>query len=370
MIVLIPAYGPDHRLTGLVDALLDAAPDLRVVVVDDGSGPTHQAVFDAVRARGCAVLRHPVNRGKGCALKTGFRHIAAEHPGEDVVCADSDGQHTVVDVLRVAERVRTSGTPWAGRSDEVASARPWRMVLGARRFAGPVPLRSRFGNAVTRVLFAAATGRRVQDTQTGLRGYPAASLDWLCAVPGERFEYEMNVLLRAARSGRAIVETDIATIYLEHNASSHFRPVVDSARIYTPLLAFSVSSLLAFVVDTVALVVLFTMTGALLPSVVGARALSSALNFAVNRRYVFGGATARPLRSAAVRYWSLVVTLLAANYVLVAGLAGAGFGILAAKLVTETVLFVASYLVQRLVVFVRPAGRPEPASSIVVTARR
>jgi glycosyltransferase involved in cell wall biosynthesis len=354
MIVLIPAYEPDHRLTGLVDALLDAAPDLRVVVVDDGSGPVHRAVFDAVRARGCAVLRHPVNRGKGCALKTGFRYVAAEHPGEDVVCADSDGQHTVVDVLRVAERVRDSGT----------------LVLGARRFDGPVPLRSRFGNVVTRVLFAAATGRRVQDTQTGLRGYPAASLDRLCAVPGERFEYEMNVLLRAARSGRAIVETDIATIYLEHNASSHFRPLVDSARIYTPLLAFSASSMLAFVVDTVALVVLFTMTGALLPSVVGARALSSALNFAVNRRYVFGGGTARPLRSAAVRYWSLVVALLAANYVLVAGLAGAGFGILTAKLVTETVLFVASYLVQRLVVFARPAAEPEPASSIVVTVRR
>jgi hypothetical protein len=110
----------------------------------------------------------------------------------------------------------------------------------------------------------------------------------------------MNVLLRAARSGRGIVETDIATIYLEHNASSHFRPLVDSARVYTPLLRFSASSLLAFAVDTLALVVLFGVTGTLLPSVVGARAISSSLNFAVNRRYVFAGG--RSLRAAAVRY--------------------------------------------------------------------
>ncbi len=324
MIVLIPAYEPDARLVDLVGELLHDVP---VVVVDDGSGPAYRPIFDAVERLGCTVLRHETNRGKGCALKTGFRHIG----GEDVVCADADGQHTVADIMRVAERVRTSGT----------------LVLGARRFDGPVPLRSRFGNAVTRVLFAAATGRRIQDTQTGLRGYP-----------GARFEYEMNVLLRAARSGRAIVETDIATVYLEHNASSHFRPLVDSARGYTPLLRFSASSLLAFVVDTVALVVLFTMTGALLPSVVGARAISSTLNFAVNRKYVFRGGTARSLRSAAARYWSLVVALLVANYALVAVLTGVGLGIVAAKLLTETSLFAASYLAQRLLVFARPAQRP------------
>ena len=76
MIVLIPAYEPDGRLPALVDALIAADPAVRIVVVDDGSGPAFRPVFDAVAARDAVVLRHSVNRGKGAALKTGFRFAA------------------------------------------------------------------------------------------------------------------------------------------------------------------------------------------------------------------------------------------------------------------------------------------------------
>ncbi|MEV4136405.1 DUF4956 domain-containing protein [Dactylosporangium sp. NPDC049742] len=81
----------------------------------------------------------------------------------------------------------------------------------------------------------------------------------------------------------------IATVYLERNASSHFRPLVDSARVYAPLLRFAASSMLAGVVDAAVLFALHAATGALLPSVLAARAVSSTTNFAVNRRLVFGG---------------------------------------------------------------------------------
>jgi glycosyltransferase involved in cell wall biosynthesis len=334
VIVLIPAYEPDQRLVTLVGSLRDAVPDARVVAVDDGSGPAYRPVFDAAENLGCTVLRHPVNKGKGFALKSGFRYIASTHRGDDVVCADADGQHTVGDILRVAERVRRAG----------------HLVLGARRFTGTVPLRSRFGNAVTRVLFSAATGRHVRDTQTGLRAYPGSMLGWLQRVPGDRFEYEMNVLLEAAQAKQAVTETDIATIYLEQNKSSHFRPLVDSLRVYRPLLRFSASSLLAFAVDTVGLLALYAMTGALLPSVLGARALSSTVNFLVNRRFVFDGG-AKPLRPAAAQYWMLVVSLLAANFLLIDGLTAAGVPLLPAKLGTEATLFAVSYLVQRRLVF-------------------
>jgi hypothetical protein len=128
--------------------------------------------------------------------------------------------------VRVADRVRATG----------------HTVLGVRRFAGDVPLRSKVGNAVTQALFRAATGRGVRDTQTGLRAYPAALLEWLRTVPGERFEYEMNVLLMAARAGHRIEEVEIATTYLDGNASSHFSALSDSARIYWPLLRAAVGS--------------------------------------------------------------------------------------------------------------------------------
>jgi glycosyltransferase involved in cell wall biosynthesis len=228
VIVLAPVYQPGDRLPAVLRDLRVAAPDVDVVVVDDGSDARSATVLDAAADLGCTVLRHGTNRGKGAALKTGFAHVAATHPGRDVVCADPDGQHRVEDVVRVAERVRETAA----------------MVLGVRRFDGDVPLRSRVGNDLTRLLFRAATGRAVQDTQTGLRGYPADLLGWLRSIPGERFEYEMNVLLYAAREGRPIDQVTIATAYSTDERSSHFSEVTDSARIYWPLLRFAASSLL------------------------------------------------------------------------------------------------------------------------------
>ena len=357
MIALIPAYEPGSRLLEVVDALTSAAPGVRVVVVDDGSGPGYAHLFDAVGTMGCEVLRHRVNRGKGAALRTGFAFVARTWPGEEVVCADSDGQHGVVDILRVAGRV--------GNGESI--------VLGARQFSGQVPVRSRFGNAATRMLFRLATGHRLQDTQTGLRGYSAALLPWLLSIPGDRFEYEMDVLLQAARRGLPVEEIGIATIYLEGNASSHFRPLVDSLRVYTPLLAFLLSSFGAFLVDVVALLALDAVTGSLLVSVVAARSVSGGVNFLVNRRLVFRGrGAARSVRAAALRYGALAGGLLAANYAVLRTLTDLGVTLLPAKLLAEAGLVAVSFLVQRHLVFRRavpppgrPAGRgtPAPASA-------
>jgi hypothetical protein len=219
MIVLLPVYQPGNRLLRLVTDLRATAPADAVVVVDDGSGPASDAILDGAGDLGCAVLRHRANRGKGVALKTGFRHAAQAYPGGDVVSADADGQHSVEDISRVAGRVRDTG----------------RMTLGVRRFAGDVPPRSQVGNDLTALLFR---------TATGLRGYPADLLPWLSAVPGERFEYQMNVLLHAARDGHPVEEVGIATTYLADNASSHFGSLSDSARVYRPLLRFAARSLL------------------------------------------------------------------------------------------------------------------------------
>jgi glycosyltransferase involved in cell wall biosynthesis len=217
MILLLPVYQPDSRLLDLVGEVRAR----QVVVVDDGSDDT--TLFDRVADLGCTVLRHDVNRGKGAALKTGFRHVLETCPGEDVICADADGQHHAADIDAVAGRVRASG----------------RMTLGVRRMFREMPLRSRFGNTVTEVLFRAATGRAVRDTQSGLRGYPGDLLHDLVTVPGQRFDYEMNVLLHAAQVGWPIEEVEIPTRYLDRNASSHFAPITDAVRIYRPLLRFA-----------------------------------------------------------------------------------------------------------------------------------
>ncbi len=353
--LLVPAHRPGPALLDTLADLRGARPTWHLLVVDDGSGAAYADLFRRARDLGAEVLTLADNRGKGVALKTGLAHVAATRPGGAVVCADADGQHGLDDVVAVGDRL-------------LADPGARRVVLGTRTFDGQVPLRSRVGNTVTRWLFTAATRTRVTDTQTGLRGLPAGVLAWACAVPGERYEYELQVLLRAARAGIALDPVPIATIYLDDNSSSHFRPVADSLRVYAPLLAFLASALSAFVLDTVALLALQALTGDLLLAVVGARLTSAGVNFTVNRRLVFEGGRRVRARTAALRYAALATTLLGANFLLLSTLTAAGLALLPAKLLTELALVSSSFAAQRAFVFaphrgLTGDGQDEPTSA-------
>lgn len=223
MTVAIPSYQPTGKMVADVAALREKT-GYRIVIVDDGSGDRYRSLFDEAEALGCVVLRHDVNRGKGAALKTAFAWMAEHHPGEPIVCADSDGQQKIEDIRKIAEAV-------APDSREI--------VLGMRMFEGKVPVRSRFGNWVMRFVFRAMTEVRLYDTQNGLRGYPASLLPWLISVEGERFEYETNLLLHAARSGVTFREIRIQTIYENNNEGSHFKAFRDSARIFRCIWKFA-----------------------------------------------------------------------------------------------------------------------------------
>lgn len=331
MIVLIPSYQPNHQLVRLIE---DLDPSWPVVIVDDGSGPAYTPFFTEAQLHGATVIRLPRNRGKGSALKTGFRYIREHFPDEPVVCADSDGQHRPADIAKVAAKVAESDTA---------------MVLGVREFTGKVPLRSKLGNSVTAKLFGLATGTALSDTQTGLRGYPPQLLGWLDTVSGDRFEYELNLLLQAASAGYSIEQVGIETVYLNENESSHFRPIRDSARIYAPLLKFSASSAAAAVIDFGGLFLLHALTGNLLFSVVGARVVSSGINFLANRNFVFESRSS--MWASAKKYFALVLVILVANYALMAALTHIGVGLVVAKCVTEAALFLGSFVAQRKFVF-------------------
>ena len=220
--VLIPAWQPDQQLLTVV-AALSAYSFALVLVVDDGSAPASQTIFDQLRSSGVRVLRHTTNFGKGSALKTGFQAVLADYPAiHGVVTADADGQHTPQDIVQVAEALASGRRP----------------VLGTRTFPRGVPLRSRFGNAITRVIFGMLFGTRLQDTQCGLRGLPVSLLPALLRLKGERYEYEMTMLAYLCRNGWRPLELPIETVYMESNRGSHFHPVWDSMRIYFALLRF------------------------------------------------------------------------------------------------------------------------------------
>jgi len=220
-VILIPAYKPDAALPPLCETL--TSQGYSVLCVDDGSGSDFDHIFEKT-ASFATVLRYEQNRGKGGALKHGFHHLLTDPAFADagcVVTADADGQHKPEDIRRVSDAVEENGGA----------------VLGVRLFTGKVPFRSRFGNALTRWVFALCSGLKISDTQTGLRGFSRSLTAILAEEDGNRYEYEMNVLFRLAEDRIPVKEIPIATVYENNNKGSHFNPVKDSARIYKAIFA-------------------------------------------------------------------------------------------------------------------------------------
>lgn len=335
MYVLIPAYQPDARLPRLILELHRADPSTKIVVVDDGSGQKFSDIFEASATAGAHVISYEHNRGKGYALREGFtwiRDVAGDSP-ECVVTADADGQHTLNDIFRVGRTCTDTG----------------KSVLGVREFVGHVPARSRIGNTATSALFWLATGWKLKDTQTGLRAFPVALLPELLEVQGDRYEYELRVLLHLAKFRHPVSQIPIETIYEAGNPTSHFRPLQDSARIWAPLLKFAASSGVATVIDYVLVLVLNALTGALFFPVIVARLVSASVNFAMNRR-VFE-ATGVPLRRSALRYAALAVAVIAGSYTMLAVVTGIGMPLWIAKIIADTTMYLVSYSAQSRYVF-------------------
>lgn len=336
MTVLIPAYKPDKRLLKQI-AEIQSKSGYNIVIVDDGSGEKYNNIFDSAEKLHCTVLRHVENRGKGCALKTGFEHIKNTNEREGIVCADCDGQHKTDDILKVSEGIRFHKGS---------------IIIGCRRLTGRVPFRSRFGNTAARALFTYATGVKIYDTQSGLRGYSPDMLDWLCSIPGERYEYEINMLLEAQSRGYPIYEVNIETVYERNNESSHFRAIRDSTRVLLPILKFCASSLISALLDFSLLLILHHFLSNLFISVVGARICSSIFNYRMNRVYVFSKPKKSKVSKSAVKYFALVIIIMLMNYAIIYAFnVLLSIPLVLAKIFTETLLFFFSYWAQRKFVF-------------------
>ena len=365
MIILIPAYKPDQSLVRLVHALKAQDASAEILVIDDGSGSTYAPIFAELHLDGAIVRTHPVNRGKGAALRTGIAWAKANRPGEVIVTADADGQHLPRGIFRVGVRTETA-----------AAAGQRTIILGVRTKPDPnageegtkAPLRSKIGNSATVGFFALATGARVADTQTGLRGFTPQILDWLLQIPGDKYEYEFSMLLRATRADVELVQVPIVKVYEPGNPTSHFRPLQDSALIYAPLLAFLASSFVTgFLVDAIALFVLVGLGAPLLAAVVGARVISALTNFTVNRMLMHDGGARPSASSSLVRYTVLAVGILAANAALMEGLTGLGVSLLVAKILTELILIPISFAVQRRWVFLPTQRQENPREKTTAT---
>lgn len=336
-VVIIPAYKPDQTLQMIVDGLWTYGH--QVIVVDDGSGEEYQKEFDKVKDI-CIVLTHPVNRGKGAAIKTALHYIKQEVWDCDVIgIMDADGQHLVEDLVKVSEFSRTHKNT---------------LVLGVRTVGKEMPLKSRLGNAITRTVFRIVSGVKVSDTQTGLRAFGPELVPELLKVEGDRYEYEMNVLMSFARKRIPIMEVPIHTVYRDKsNSTSHFHAFWDSVRIYKNIFKFTLFSLTSFILDYLLFFMLMlfgphTAAYVLFANIM-ARIVSAIYNYTMNCRFVFH---TRKRLDTATGYFALAGFILAMNtFILEIFVHILHFPVYLAKLLTESILFLVSWLIQDGVIF-------------------
>ncbi len=348
IIIIIPAYNPDEKFIRFVDELTSCG--YRIITVDDGSRDDTQRYFLTAEEKGCIVLRHSINLGQGRAYKTAFNYYLAQtkcgrsyEKTIGVIQCDCDGQHHIEDINRCAELLR---------------ANPDQFVLGVRDFSDKsIPLRSRFGNNMTSLVFKFLCGLDLKDTQTGLKGIPKSFIPILMETPGERFEYASSCLLETKKQGVKILQFPIKTIYINGNETSHFNPLRDSLRIYSLILKYLMSSLTAFAVDIFAFVLFLTITKSVLPDVYIiistylAKIVSCTYTFFVNKNLVFEHQG--KMGSSAIKFLILCVVQASLSGILTHTFVKMiGWNEVLCKIIIDTILFFLSFQVQTRWVFV------------------
>jgi len=339
-VLLIPAYNPEEKIIDVVKGLPKGIFH-QVLIVNDGSGPKYSEIFDQLsKVKDVSILAHDTNQGKGAALKTGFLHVL-KHVENciGVVTADADGQHAKKDILAIADCLK---------SDERI------LTIGSRTFNSRVPLRSHFGNKLTRMVMKLIFKIDLTDTQSGLRAIPRSLLPDLLKIPFNRYEFEIEMLLSAKKNGYGFQQIEIDTIYENNNMTSSFNPVVDSAKIYFVLFRYILGSLVTAAVDYIVFFASFAFIPNIFLCTYAARLVALFVNFFILRKFVF--------------HSKGKVAVIGMKYLLIVGISGfissvtieyfhrvLNLNIVLSKISAELLFYVAIFIAQKEFVFRKKA---------------
>ena len=337
--IVVPASNEgEHIYDNLmtIDKALKAfSSDYEIIAVNDGSRDNTGAEVARAASDNPSIkdFGYDINRGKGGAVAWG----AVNSKGDIVGFIDAD-----LDLS--PDLIKGYYTEMTAQGADI--------VIGSKMHKDSkleYPFARKVFSLCYYIMLKVLFGLKCHDTQTGLRAFSSELLPVMLEIPGERYEYEMNMLMRFAEEGIPMIEEPVQTIYIDNNSGSHFHALRDSARIYWEILKFSGSSLLSFLVDYLLYSVLLMSLGGAAAANILARAISSVVNFTINRKYVFHHE--EPVIRSAVKYFALAAGILACNTILLMLLVKAGVNAFLAKIVTEILLFVISYLMQKRVVF-------------------
>ncbi len=212
--VVIPAYNEENSIRKVASEALRHCP--LVIVVDDCSRDKTVNQLDDVD--GVTLLRNKANLGKAATVWRGIEHALAKG-AEKIITLDGDGQHLPDDIPRFAE----ASVKYRGR-----------IIIGSRlQHAGDIPKTRYYANRFANFWIAWAAGMPLNDSQSGFRLYPAELFSRVNAdtCPGGGFVFESEILIEAGRNGFNVVSIPINAIYDNNARPSHFRPVIDIAKI-------------------------------------------------------------------------------------------------------------------------------------------
>lgn len=227
IVLVIPSLNPEKKLILFVHEILEKENQIDIIVVNDGSEERCKEIFEELsQLDRVKILTHEVNKGKGRALKTAFEYYLNHYTSQTskgIITADSDGQHAIEDILKIKSKLIL----------EAESC----VVIGTRNFnQEQVPFKSRYGNKITTIVFKWLYKKTIYDTQSGLRGFSYDIIQKISSLEGERFEYEIMVLIYLAKNNIKLIQLPIKTIYFHKNKKTHFDLLKDSLKIYKVLL--------------------------------------------------------------------------------------------------------------------------------------
>ena len=210
-LILIPALNAERSVGAVVRDCMLVSRD--VLVIDDGSS---DRTGEVAREAGAQVIRHPDNRGKGAALKTGFAH-ALSNGFDAVITLDADGQHLPHEIPKfLAARAETEGD----------------LIIGGRaHLFGQMLPRRRFANRFSARSIAFASNTAVTDSQSGFRLYSAHLLRSV-RLRTDGFDLESEVIVYAGRRGFKVVTIPIELGFVDGQSTSHYKPLLDTLRIF------------------------------------------------------------------------------------------------------------------------------------------
>lgn len=340
-IILIPAYQPTSELSNLVNELCQL-PEQEIIIVNDGSTQECIPLFEALsqKHKQVTILHHAVNLGKGQALKTGMNYFLVSYPEDylGLITTDADGQHAYNDIKKLIIALKDD---------------PSSLHLGVRTLDKNVPFRSSFGNRLTSFIFKLLTKVNLIDTQTGLRGIPRGFLLDLLHSSEMGYDFELDMLMRAAKKHVNIKQIPIETIYLNENKNSHFNILRDSFKIYYVFFRFLSSSLATTVIDFTVFSIGYFFTQNILTSIIISRIFAGFFQFFASKYLVFKSKGAFGVEI--LKYVALVALLMGLSYSLIEPLVNQlSVNPYIAKVIAESIIFLLSFTAQNLYVYSSP----------------